>query len=54
MRSLLYSATYARMNFELRITDEGPARSIRLLQTNRTSGHRLRDKRRSFTCGELN
>lgn len=29
MRSLLYSATYARMNFELRITDEGPARSIR-------------------------
>ena len=39
MRSLLYSATYARMNFELRITDEGPARSIRLLQTNRTSGH---------------
>ena len=46
MRGLLYSATYARMNFELRITDEGPARSIR--------GHRLRDKRRSFTCGELN
>ena len=25
------------MNFELRITDEGLARSIRLLQTNRTS-----------------
>ena len=52
--SLLYSATYARMNFELRITDECPARSIRLLQTNRTPGHRLRDKRPSFTCGELN